>query len=100
MFLFAPGAKAACMTNLNKVDFSELCEGGWTEDIKDGDDILMVKMAEELDFAERAEAEHAMVERRDALDRDFAPRWDVNCGAKRRFAHDRKEMRCRLISIY
>ena len=38
----------------------------------------MMEMAEELDFAEGAQAEHGMVERCDALDRHLALRRGVH----------------------
>ena len=77
------------LTNLNEIHFSELREGWGAENVEDGDDVLMIEMAEEFDLAESAEAEHAMVEGSDALDCDFALGGDVNGGAIGRYARDR-----------
>ena len=56
---------------LDEVDFLKVVEGCGSEDVKDGNDVLVVEMAEELDFAERPEAEHGVIERRNLLDRNF-----------------------------
>lgn len=63
---------------LDKIDLVEVIDAGWAENVKDGNDVFVVKVAEELDFAESAQTEHGMVKRRDALDCDFALRWRVH----------------------
>ena len=39
---------------LDQIDLIELGQGRWPEDIEDCDDILVVKVAKELDLAEGA----------------------------------------------
>jgi hypothetical protein len=62
---------------LDEVDLLEALEIRGTEDIEDGDDVLVVEVAEELDFAEGAETEHGVVEGSYALDCDAALGGDV-----------------------
>ena len=57
---------------LNEVDLLEVVETRRTEDIENGDDVLVMKVAEELDFAEGAEAEEGVLEGEDLLDRDLS----------------------------
>lgn len=66
---------------LDEVDLLELLEIGWTEDVEDGDDVLVMKVAKELDLAEGAEAEHGVVKGCYALDGDLALGGDVDRGA-------------------
>lgn len=42
-------------------------QGGRAEDVEDGDDILVVEVPKQLDFAKRPEAKHAVVEWGDAF---------------------------------
>lgn len=63
---------------LDEVDFLEELEGGGLEDVEDGDDVLVAKVAEELDLAESAKTEHVEVEGGDALDGDLALGGDVD----------------------
>ena len=60
-------------TNLNEVHFTEFFERRRVKDVEDGDDVFVVEVTEEFDFAEGAEAEHCMVEGRNALDRNLSP---------------------------
>lgn len=62
---------------LYEVYFAEFMDIGGAEDVEDGDDVFVVKVAEELDLAEGAQAKHGVVEGRDALDGHLAARWDV-----------------------
>jgi hypothetical protein len=57
---------------LHEVDVPEGREAGRLEDVEDGDDVFVAKVAEELDLAEGAETEHGVVEGGDALYRDPA----------------------------
>ena len=57
---------------LHEIDVSELLEAGRLEDVEDGDDIFVAKVAEQLDLAECAQTEHGVVERCDALYGDLA----------------------------
>ena len=57
---------------LHEIDVSELLEAGRLEDVEDGDDIFVAKVAEQLDLAESTQTEHGVVERRDALYGDLA----------------------------
>ena len=60
-------------TNLNEVHFTEFFERRRVKDVEDGDDVFVVEVTEEFDFAEGAEAEHGMIERGDLLDCNLAP---------------------------
>jgi hypothetical protein len=64
---------------LYQIHFLEALQVGWAEDIEDGDDVLVVKVAEELDLAKGAEAEHGVVEGGYALYGDAALGWNVCC---------------------
>lgn len=66
---------------LDEVDLLELLETGRTQDVEDGDDILVMKVTEELDLAEGAEAEHGVIEGCYALDGDLALGRDMDGGA-------------------
>lgn len=66
---------------LHEVDLFEFLETGRAEDIEDGDDVLVMKVPEELDLAEGAEAEHGVIEGRYTLDGDLALGRDVDGGA-------------------
>jgi hypothetical protein len=57
---------------LDEIDVPKVVEGGGAEDVEDGDDVLVVEVAEELDLPESAEGEHGVVKGRDALDGDLA----------------------------
>ena len=48
----------------------EMLYAGWFENVEDADNVLVVEMPEELDFAQSAETEHGMVKGGDFLDRD------------------------------
>ena len=59
---------------LDEIDLLEVVDAGGAEDVEDGDDVLVVKVAEELDLAEGAETEHGVVEGGDLLDGDLLAR--------------------------
>jgi len=59
---------------LDEIDIPERLEAGRLEDVEDGDDVFVAKVAEQLDLAEGAQTEHGVVKRRDALDGDLALR--------------------------
>lgn len=72
---------------LHQIYFCEVCEGWGTEDVQYSDDVLVVEMAEELDLAKGAQAEHGVIEGGDALDSNFPLRRDMNsraCSARAR----------------
>ena len=46
-------------TNLNEVHFTEFFERRRVKDVEDSDDVFVVEVAEEFDFAEGAEAMEA-----------------------------------------
>lgn len=64
---------------LYEIDLAKVMDILWPEDVEDGDDVLVVKVAEELDLAQGAETEHGVVEGGDALDGDLATGRDVDC---------------------
>lgn len=66
---------------LDKVDFREAVVVSRLLDVEDGDDVFVVKVAEELHLAEGAEAEHGVVEGSDLLDGHFLARGLVESGA-------------------
>ncbi len=57
---------------LDEIDLGKVVQRGWAQYVEDADDVLVVEVAQELDFAEGTEAEHRMVEWCDALDSDLA----------------------------
>ena len=59
---------------LYEVDLLEFRKARRTEDIEYGDNVLVVEVTEEAYLAQRAQAEHGVVERRNPLDRYFALR--------------------------
>jgi hypothetical protein len=59
--------------HLDEVDFGEARVVARFLDVEDGDDVLVVEVAEQLHFAESAQAEHGVVEGGDLLDCDFLP---------------------------
>jgi hypothetical protein len=63
---------------LDEVDLAKGGERGRAEHVEDRDDILVPEVQEQADLAQRAQAEHRVVERRDALDRDLALRRQVH----------------------
>ena len=64
---------------LNQIDLLEALYIGWSEDIEDGYDVLVVEMSEELDLAEGAETEHGVVKGSYALDCDAALGGEMSC---------------------
>lgn len=67
---------------LDEIDVPERLEAGGEEDVEDGDDVLVAKVAEKLDLAEGAQTEHGVVKGGDALDGDLALRWLVHGRAR------------------
>lgn len=72
---------------LDEIDLPELCEARGLEDVEDGDDVLVVEVAEKLDLAEGAETEHGVVEGGDSLYGDLALGGDVERGAGGKYVH-------------
>lgn len=66
---------------LHEINFLELLKARRAQNVQDGDDVLVMKMPEELDLAEGAKAEHGVIEGRYALDGDLALRRDMDGGA-------------------
>lgn len=62
---------------LDQVDFMEALVVSRLLNIQNADDILVVEVAKQLHFTQRAETEHAVVERRNLLDGDFLTGWLV-----------------------
>jgi hypothetical protein len=56
------------MAYLNQVDFGERLVTSRLLDIKDGDNVLMVEVPEQLHLTESSEAEHGVVEGSNLLD--------------------------------
>jgi hypothetical protein len=65
-------------TYLNEIHLLKLRQTRWSQNIEDADDVLVIKMSKELYLAQCPQAEHGVVKGRDALDSDFALRWDVH----------------------
>ena len=57
---------------LYEVDFFEVLERWRAENVKDGNDVLVVEVSEEPYFTKSAQAEHGMIKGGDTLDRYFA----------------------------
>lgn len=64
---------------LYEIDLAKVMDILWPEDVEDGDDVLVVKVAKELDLAQGTKTEHGVVEGGDALDGDLATGRDVDC---------------------
>jgi hypothetical protein len=58
-------------THLDEIDFVEAVVAPGTLDVEDGDDVLMVEVAQELHLSEGSKAEHGVVEGGDLLDGDL-----------------------------
>ena len=58
-------------THLDEIDFVEAVVAPGALDVEDGDDVLMVEVAQELHLAEGSKAEHGVVEGGDLLDGDL-----------------------------
>jgi len=59
---------------LDEIDFGETRVVAWFLDVENGNDVLVVEVAEELHFAESAQAEHGVIEGGDLFDCDFLAR--------------------------
>lgn len=64
-------------TDLYKIHLPEGFHTLGTEDVEDGDDILVVKMPQEFNLPQRAQGEHGMVEGCNSLYGDLALRWKM-----------------------
>lgn len=51
-------SRAALRTDLDEVDLGEGLDGWGLDDVEDRDDVLVVEPTQQLDLAERAQAEH------------------------------------------
>jgi hypothetical protein len=71
---------------LNQVNLGKFIKTRWAEDVKDGDNVFVLKVAKKFDLAEGAETEHRVIEWGDSLDGDFALCWGMNCRAKGQLA--------------
>ncbi len=56
---------------LDEVDLGESLVGSWLLDVEDGDDVLVVEVAEKLHLTEGSQTEHRVVEWGDLLDCDL-----------------------------
>ena len=63
---------------LDEIHVSEQLETRRLEDVENGDDVLVAKVAEKFDLAEGAQTKHGMVERGDTLYGDLPLRWLVD----------------------
>lgn len=66
---------------LDQVDFRERLIIAWFLDIQNGDDVLVIEVAQQFHFSQCSQTEHRMIERCDLLDRDLLPRRLVQSGA-------------------
>lgn len=66
---------------LDQIDLAKRLQASRLLYIKNRNDVLMVKVAEQLHLSQRSQAEHGVVERCDLLDRDLLTRRLVDCGA-------------------
>ena len=62
------------MTYLDQIDLLEGLIVPRLLDVEDGDDVLVVEVAQELHLSECSQAEHGVVERSDLLDGDLLAR--------------------------
>ncbi len=63
---------------LDEINLGKVVQRWQAENVEDADIVLMVTVAEELDFMEGTEAEHGVVEWCDALDSDLALRREMD----------------------
>jgi hypothetical protein len=68
-------------TYLDEVDLVEGVVAAGLLDVEDGDDVLVIEVAQQLHLTQRSQAEHGMVERGDLLDGNFLTGWLVYRGA-------------------
>ena len=72
------------MAYLNQVDLGEGLVTSRLLDIKDGDNVLMVEIPEQLHLTESSKAEHGVVEGSNLLDCNLLARWLVQGRAMKR----------------
>lgn len=58
-------------TNLNQVHLGETFVVPGLLDVENRDDVLVIEVSKQLHLTQRAQTEHAVIERRNLLDRDF-----------------------------
>lgn len=68
-------------TNLDKVNLGEALVIPRLLDIQDTDDVLVVKVSQQLHLSERSQTEHAMIKWRDLLDGNFLAGRLMECRA-------------------
>ena len=68
------GIKLKGVPYLDQIHLSEAVVVPRLLNVENRDDVLVVKVAEELHFSKRSQTEHGMVERGDLLDGDFLAR--------------------------
>lgn len=66
---------------LNQVHLVEPLVVTGSLDIQNGDNVLVVKVAQQLHLAQRPQAEHGVVKGCNLFDGDLLARWLVNGGA-------------------
>ena len=70
---------------LHEIDFAKGFERVWAEDVKYANDIFVLEVTQEFDFAKCSQTEHGVVEGGDLLDGDASLRRDMlsraKCGA-------------------
>lgn len=67
---------------LNEIDLIEALVVPRSLDIQNGNDILVVEIAQQLHFTQSPQTEHRVVKGNDLLDRNFLARRLVNRGAE------------------
>lgn len=59
---------------LNQIHLLKIVEARRPQDVEDGDNVLMTKVAQELNLSQRSQTEHRVVKRRNTLYRDLSLR--------------------------
>lgn len=72
--------RIVCNAHLNQIHFIESLIIAGSLDIQDGDNVLVVEIAQQLHFTECAQTKHGVVEWSNLLDRDLLARWLVDGG--------------------
>lgn len=69
-----------CDAHLNQIHFIESLIIAGSLDIEDGDNVLVVEIAQQFHFTECAQTKHGVVKWSDLLDRNLLARWLVDGG--------------------
>jgi len=63
---------------LNEINFFKVCQGWRFQNVEDGDDVLVVEMAKQLDLAEGSKAKHGVLKGRYTLYGYPSARWNMD----------------------